>query len=266
MYTTNAIDNPPPKRFYAACTAFAVHLIITACVAACVAFLVLKIWFPYPYADLVGGLHIFWLVVGVDVVCGPLLTAVLFNPAKPRRELTIDLSLVAIIQLGALGYGIYTLALARPVIQAFEVDRIAVVTVREIDTEQLTQAPKNLQKLPWAGVQLVGTRAPKDGDETLQSIELSMGGLEPSARPGWWQPYANNKPQIQQRMKPLADLRTKQNPAKQQAIDAAVKAAGLPIEDLFYLPFTSQKNKDSWIALLNQETKIVGYAPVGGFN
>ena len=76
-------------------------------------------------------------MVGVDVVCGPLLTLVLFNPAKSRRELRLDLSLVAVIQLAALAYGLYSISLARPVIQAFETDRFAVVSAVEIDPGQL---------------------------------------------------------------------------------------------------------------------------------
>ena len=34
----------------------------------------------------------------VDLVCGPLLTLVLYNPAKPKRELVMDLSLVVVLQ------------------------------------------------------------------------------------------------------------------------------------------------------------------------
>lgn len=254
------------KRFIAALKAFVTHVGVSGCMAAVIAFLVLKIWFPYPYADLLDSLGLFWMVIGIDIVCGPLLTAIVFNPAKPKRELTIDLSLIAAVQLAALAYGLYTITAIRPVILAFEIDRMVVVTANEVDATQLPQAPKGLQSLSWTGAKLVGTRSPKGAEEEFASLQLSLQGLEPSARPGWWQPYDKNKPQIQQRMKPLADLRTKQNPAKQQAIDAAVKTAGLPIEDLFYLPLTSEKNKDSWIALLNQETDILAYAPVGGFN
>lgn len=205
------------KRFIAALKAFATHVGISGCIAVLIAFLVLKVWFPYPYADLLGGLNLFWLVIGVDIVCGPLLTAIVFNPAKPKRELTIDLSLIAIVQLAALAYGLYTITAIRPVIQAFEIDRMVVVTANEIDTEQLKQAPHDLQRLSWTGAKLVGTRSPKGAEEAFTNIQLSLQGLEPSARPNWWQSYDKNKVQIQQRMKPLANLRTKQNPAKQQA-------------------------------------------------
>ena len=204
-------------------------------------------------------------MVGVDVVCGPLLTLVLFNPAKSRRELRLDLSLVAVIQLAALAYGLYSISLARPVIQAFETDRFAVVSAAEIDPGQLPQAPPAWRTLPWNGPRLVGVRAPRDGNETLYSIELSLQGVEPSARPDWWQPYEQSIPAVQRRMKKLADLRSARPAAGQALIDQAVRQTGQPLEALFYLPLTSRKKLDDWIVLLDAQANIAGYAPVSGF-
>ena len=39
--------------------------------------------------------------------------------------------------------------LARPVVAAFETDRINVVTAAEIDVNDLSHAPKDLQGLSW---------------------------------------------------------------------------------------------------------------------
>ncbi len=252
-------------RIRAALRAFAAHLGVSFVIAALAAWLVLRVWFPYPYRMLAGGMHLFWIMVGVDVVCGPLLTAVLFNPRKPRRELLLDLSLVALVQLGALGYGLYSIALARPVVQAFETDRFAVVAAAEIEKTQLPQALVGMQQLSWAGPKLVGTRAPKNSEERLKSIELSLQGLEPSARPDWWQPYEQSVPEVQKRMKPLADLRKIRPADAQAAIDQATQEIGQPLDKLFYLPLTSKKNLDGWIALLDANAHIVGYAPVDGF-
>ena len=253
-------------RIRVALRAFAVHLLFSLVLAALAAWLVLQIWFPYPHRYLAGGMHLFWIMVGVDVVCGPLLTAVLFNPEKSRRELSLDLSLVALVQLCALGYGLYSITLARPVVQAFEADRFVVVSANEVDKAQLPMAPQGMQALSWAGPRLTGTRQPINGDETLKSIEMSLQGLEPSARPGWWQPYEKSIYEVQKHMKPLATLRTVRKADAQQAIDKAVQASGLPIDKLFYLPLVSKKNLDSWIALLDANAKIVGYASVGGFD
>ena len=242
-----------------------IHAAISLVLAAAVGALVFGVWFAYPYRDLAGGQHLFWIIVGVDVVCGPLLTLVLFNPRKSRRELTLDLSLVALIQLGALVYGLYSLSLARPVVLAFEVDRFVAVAPADIDRNDLPHALPAYQRLSWTGPVLVGTRLPKDGPEMLASVELSLRGIEPSARPSWWQPYDQSVPDIRQRMKAVTSLRGKLSPSALQALDASVKKSGIALERLHYLPMTSAKKLDDWVVLLDDNAQIVGYAPVDGF-
>jgi hypothetical protein len=251
-------------RIRAASNAALVHLGLSALVGLMTAALVFGLWFPYPYRDLAGGQHLFLLLVSVDVVCGPLLTAVLFNPRKSRRELTVDLSLVAIVQMAALVYGVHAIGQARPVVLAFETDRLVAVSAAQIDPATLDKAPPELRQLSWRGPVLVGTRNAKAA-ETMESVLLSTHGVEPSARPGWWQAYEKNRPQLQQRMKKLVALRAARPPQAQAAIDAAAAKAGLPLADLFYLPLTSQKMLDGWIALLDRDARVVGYAPVDGF-
>lgn len=251
-------------RIRAAAKAAFVHLGLSALVGLAAATVVFGLWFPHPYRHLAGGQYLFLLLVSVDVVCGPLLTAVLFNPRKSRRELTLDLSLIAIVQLAALVYGVHVISQARPVVLAFEADRLVAVSAAQVDPADLDQAPPGLRELSWSGPVLVGTRNAKPG-ETLESVMRSIHGQEPSARPGWWQPYENSRAQIQQRMRKLAELRAVRPREAQAEIDAAAAKTGLPLADLFYLPLTSQKMLDGWIALLDRDTRIVGYAPVDGF-
>ncbi|MGN8060764.1 TfpX/TfpZ family type IV pilin accessory protein [Ralstonia sp. 22111] len=252
-------------RVRAAVKAAFIHLGLSLVVAALTAAVMFGLWFPYPYRELAGGQHLFWIVIGVDVVCGPLLTSVLFNPAKSRRELTLDLSLVALVQLAALLYGLHSVTLARPVILAFETDRLVTVSAAEINTADLPLAPAGFQALSWTGPVLIGTRTPKDGSETLKSIELSTLGIEPSARPGWWQPYEKSRPVVRQRMKRLDARRAKLPSEKQAIIDEAAKKTGLPVDQLYYLPLVSKKQLDTWIALLDAQGTIKGYAPIDGF-
>jgi hypothetical protein len=251
-------------RTRAAANAALIHLGLSALVGLTAAAVVFGLWFPYPYRNLAGGQYLFLILVSVDVVCGPLLTAVLFNPLKSRRELALDLSLVAIVQIAALVYGIHVISQARPVVLAFEADRLVAVSAGQIAPADLEQAPPELRKLSWSGPVLVGTRDPKVG-ETMQSVMLSLDGVEPSARPGWWQDYENNRPQIKQRMRKLTELRAARGAEAQAAIDAAAATTGLQLADLFFLPMTSPKMLDGWIALLDRDARIVGYAPVDGF-
>ena len=122
-------------------------------------------WYAYPYREISGGRELFMLVIAVDVVMGPLITLMIFNRAKPRRELVIDLSIVALLQLAALGYGLWTVYAARPVHLAFEYQRLNVVHAADIDPETLPQAPPALQSLPLTGPTLLSLRPFKDASE-----------------------------------------------------------------------------------------------------
>ena len=253
-------------RVRAAIRAASLHLGLSVLLALAAAAVVLGVWFPYPFRVLSGGQHLFWVMVSVDVVCGPLLTAVLVNPAKSRRTLTLDLSLVALVQLAALVYGLYSVSLARPVVLAFETDRLVAVSAAEINASDLPQAPAEFQALSWTGPVLLGARPPKDDDEALKSLDISLQGLQPSARPGWWQSYEKSRPVVQQRMKKLVELKAKLPQGKQAVVDEAAQKTGLPLGQLFYLPLVSRKQLDAWVVLLNAQGRVKGYAPVDGFD
>lgn len=240
------------------------HLFCSLLAAIAVAALVFAIWYPPPLFNLVGGRALFWMVVGVDIVCGPVLTLVLWDVSKSRRELFLDLTLIVAIQISALIYGVHTLALARPVHLVFETDRLRVVTAAEIDHADLYQAPEGLRQLPWSGPTLISVRAPRDSDEFMSSLNLSMAGREPSVRPGWWQEYEFGRSQLLQRARPLSAL-AQAHPAKQGTLDDAVRRAGVPETDLLWLPLTSANVLD-WVVLLDRVTgQPRAYAQIDGF-
>jgi hypothetical protein len=250
------------SRLRAAGKAFVIHLGLSALVAGGAASVVLGLWFPYPYRDLAGGQHLLWVLVGVDVVCGPLLTAILFNPQKSSRELRIDLTLVACIQLAALAYGLHSSAEARPVVLAFEVDRFVVVAAAD-----LYRKPSELasHELSWVGPELVGTRTPRDQAEALASLDLSLRGIEPSGRPDWWQAYEASRSEVIGRMHPISALRSQKSSNDQAILDKAAQQTGQRPDQIFYLPLVSRKSLDEWIVLLDPQARIIGYAPLGGF-
>lgn len=72
-----------------------------------VGFALLLMWYPAWLFWSDGGIQVLWLLVGVDLILGPALTFVVYNPKKSVRERILDLSLIILIQLGAFGYGMY---------------------------------------------------------------------------------------------------------------------------------------------------------------
>jgi len=72
-----------------------------------VGFALLLMWYPAWLFWSDGGIQVLWLLVGVDLILGPALTFVVYNPTKSVRERVLDLSLIVVLQLGAFGYGMY---------------------------------------------------------------------------------------------------------------------------------------------------------------
>ncbi|MBF5004925.1 TfpX/TfpZ family type IV pilin accessory protein [Diaphorobacter caeni] len=253
------------QRLSASFKAAAIHLAISLIIGAVAAIIVFGFWFRFPYESLAGGQHLFWMLVSIDVICGPLLTAILYNPKKSRAELFIDLSIVSILQIAALLYGLHTISLARPVRLAFEVDRFVAVSPVDIDMSNLHRASRELRSFGWTGPVLVGTRGAQNGDEVIESINLSAQGFEPSARPAAWVSYESNREQVKSRMRSLAKLRGQVSDDVGGLIDNAVRKSGKKIEEIYYLPLVSKKNLDEWVVFLDADANIVGYAAVDGF-
>lgn len=238
------------------------HLLISLSVAGLAALLVFKVWYPYPYAELTGGLSLYKLVVAVDIVCGPLLTLILSSPKKTGRARAVDFSLTGAIQLAALVYGLHSVSLARPVVEAFEKDRINVVTAAEVAVEDLHKAPEGLQSLSWFGIRRVGLKEPDTADEQNKTLDLSMQGIEPSMRPDRWLPYSHQEAEkIRKAMKPLKKLAD----ARKIAVADILKQADISEDkDWYFLPFTGSRQKD-WIVVLDAQGNARGYAPIDGF-
>ncbi len=179
-----------PHRVSAAIKAGCIHLLCSLLVAALAGGLVFGLWYPFPYRELSGGRELFLLIVSVDVVCGPLLTLVLFNPAKPRAELWRDLGLVVMIQLGALGYGLWTVWQARPLFLVQEVDRFKVVAAPDLRGASTAGLPAVLQPGWFSGPVTVAIREPKDANEGQTVLfESLQGGRDYAERPEFYIPY-----------------------------------------------------------------------------
>ena len=243
--------------------AASIHLLISLVVAALAAALVFGLWYPYPYRELSGGRALFFMVVGIDVIMGPLITLLIFNAQKTRRHLAADLSVVALLQLAALCYGLWTVFEARPVHMVFEYKSMVVVHAADIEPANLSQAPANLQKLPLTGPTLLSLRPFKNADEEFDSVSLALAGVRQAAQPALWQPYETAQADILQTAQTLAQLQAR-FPEQAPAIAQAASATGLPPAQLRSLPLLSRKQA-STVLIDAQTAQPVGYIDLDSF-
>lgn len=244
--------------------AAAIHLAISALVAALAATLVFVLWYPYPYREISGGTDLFRLVVAVDVVMGPLITFAIFNLAKPRKELRRDLAVVALLQLAALAYGLWTVSLARPVHMVFEYDRFRVVHRTDIPAELESRGPPGIEVLPLDGPTPLALRPLRSPREQFEFTQAALTGVHLSARPELWQTYAAGRDEILKAAKPVSELKSR-FPARAAEVDAAVRKAGGDPARAAYLPLIARK-AEAWTVLLEVGTAdVIGYLPLDSF-
>ncbi len=79
------------------------------------AYQIYYVWYPQPYFSVDGGWQGIRIIAAVDLVLGPLITFVIFDWSKPRKEILFDLAIIVVIQIGALVYGVVTTYDQRPV-------------------------------------------------------------------------------------------------------------------------------------------------------
>ena len=244
--------------------ASAIHLTLSLTLAVLAALLVFVVWYPYPYRDISGGRELFLLVVGVDVIMGPLMTLAVFNRNKPRQELRRDLAVIGLLQLLALAYGLWTVAVARPVHLVFELDRFRVVHAIDVPAELLNRASPALQRLPLTGPTLLSVREFKDSRESFEATMAALHGAALGARPDFWQSYEQAKPQVLARARPLAELNAR-FPARAGDIAKALHSVlARPPTSIGYIPMVGRST--FWTVLIDTNTaEVIAFVPIDSF-
>jgi hypothetical protein len=236
--------------------ATAIHFLVTLVLAAAAAALVFLVWFPDPLQTMVGGTELFLLVVGCDLVLGPLISLVIYNSRKSRRELLTDYSIVGAIQIAALVYGVFVLAGTRPVYVAFHHDRLEVVSAHDIGDTELAAAKDPLYRsLPLTGPRLVSIDVPAaDREDAMFQAAV---GHEEHMRPRFYVPYESKLERIRARAKTLEEL-VEKHPKAKPLVDAAVAKLTTPAERVRWLPVHHRKG--FWTVLIDTEDgKPVSY-------
>jgi len=100
------------------------------------------IWYGAIYLDISGVMVPAKVLIGVDVVLGPLFTLLVFKQGK--RHLKLDLSIIALVQLAAFIYGAYTLYLGKPSLIVLTDDVFEIVTQKNIEPELNNDIKKQL--------------------------------------------------------------------------------------------------------------------------
>jgi hypothetical protein len=220
-----------------------IHLAISTAIGLLTAVLVYLVWYPDKFSIAVNVSSIFIILLVVDICLGPLITFIIFNPKK--KELKLDLAIVALIQMGALVYGVNTVFEGRPIYVVFNIDRFDLVRANDLSDEDLSLADKEFQARPLWGVRYIIAVRPESPDERQKLLFDALDGKKDLPFiPKYYQPYENHLEYIKTKIRSLDELKIF-NPDMSMNIDALKqKYSGLA----GYLPMRAD-SKDLTIIL-----------------
>jgi hypothetical protein len=241
----------------------ALHLFASALLAAVLAALIFRIWYRPPYDALAGGRLLFVLLVGVDVVCGPLLTLLLFTRSKTRGQLLTDAIMIVALQAAALAYGVSTAWNSRPVFLVAEVDRFKVIAWEEIRHADFSSLPPELQPSLWKPPAIVALRPPASIEEKNKVLfESLQTGRDYAERPEFYIPYnAETAGKVLARSRGASAL-LKAHPHHRQWLENYARAQHHALSDVRYLPVMA---REDWVAIVTPQGQIAQFLKGDGF-
>lgn len=219
--------------------AFATHITLSALIILTFLAIVWFFWYPQPFFEIEGVLPIALMMVAVDIIIGPLLTFIVFNPDK--KELYFDLSVIVLVQIAAFGYGGFTIYQQRPLYITFYEDRFSLIPAASINLDELVD--QSLKNTVFDKPRFVYVQIPTTTKERIELInKLSKEKKDINLFPKYYRPY-------QAHVKEILSSHFRLNLAfilaahpEQKAVITDM-AQGLPIETLIYYPLQGSMKK-----------------------
>ncbi|UGQ26616.1 TfpX/TfpZ family type IV pilin accessory protein [Acinetobacter calcoaceticus] len=184
---------------------FLSHLSISMVVASIILICFFLVWYPEPLAKAVGAIHLFIMIIAIDVILGPALSFFVYKEAK--KTLKFDLTVIILIQTVALGYGLYSIAQGRPAWLVYNVDRFELVRNNEIIDTNTQKVQAQYRNPSWFKPKFATVQIAENSEERSKNMfEEVVGGVSLAQRPERYVGLAQAKPQIQKRAQNLNEL------------------------------------------------------------
>ncbi|WP_188704955.1 hypothetical protein [Silvimonas iriomotensis] len=233
------------------------HLLISLTVFCLILGLLIHYCYPWPYYEINGLFQGLRITASVDIVLGPLMTGLVYVQGKSKRALYFDFVVIAIVQIGALIYGVTTLYSQRPLVSAF--------LDRGFQTLRLSDLPKS--QADWGN--LVQLREQSPIQPPLLAVRPGQTSEESAHMFGTEMASSGFPPEFTSRLEPVpahwsqivsASLALPAKlPAKDQAVvDAFIAEHKIALKDLALFPLKGAFDSCT-VAFARKDGQFVGY-------
>lgn len=234
--------------------ASSIHLSVSVIIASLLFWLLITQVYPHPLLRAMGGVDIFLLLVGIDIILGPLLTFIVYKENK--RSLRFDLTVVVIVQVVALIYGIVKIWEGRPAFIVSSGGRFDAVQISEIPEEERVGP----YFMDWSlRPKWVAIKMPSDPEERSRMLDLALHGMDYQFFPKYYDDLSVNTVERLERSWPITLLK-KLNPDRLGEIDRWFQQRGVSPADSVYQGL-SARGEDMAVVMDKKTGKIIGVAP-----
>ncbi len=238
--------------------ALSIHLLVSGVILAVVMSLILFWWYPGIWFSIDGGWQGTRIMILVDMVLGPFLTLIIFNPTKTRRHILFDFTCIGLIQVAALAWGINAVHSQRPLAIVFWDG-----TVYSVDEYELTQHEKtnsDLNAISTTRPLVTAALAPQNADEAAgHSASIIMGGPKMYADIERFQPLKDHRQDMESSSLNIGKIAERDDLIKAKLDSFLSKYPDKSTDDFLFLNFKGRFGE--YLVILDADNNIIGYLP-----
>lgn len=238
------------------------HFLLTGTLLLAGMVLFVSQWYPENYRQSSGGWSLLVIVLAVDLCLGPLLTWAVFDVRKLRTSLWRDLSVIGLVQVTALLYGLSVVAESRPVALVFAVDRFTLVAAGDLRMQELPFASLHARQVSWQGPLLFSIRESRPS-EVLDSVSLASQGYDLAQRPTYWIAYELDRAKAWARARPIAELLAQHGLSQDTFCRQFRSLRCGSVSAARFLPLEAKAGEGS--ILLETDGRVLGVVSLSGF-
>jgi hypothetical protein len=214
-----------------------IHLGVSIVVLLPLLALILFAWFPPPLFRVQGASGVVGILVMVQLVVFPVLTFIVFDPAK--KGLRFDLAVIVLLQAAALAYGGWSIHSERPRYLVYAVDSYEVLAEKDVDFAAAGMS--GFGERPFAGPVYVFAEMPV-GAAFREFQQSTWFGGEPDLerRPEFWRPLEGTEAAILSAARPLEQLASAR-PDSADALRHKARSLGLEPERARVVPLIGKR-------------------------
>jgi hypothetical protein len=223
--------------------AFSLHLLGSATTLTLILGTLYFGWYRWPGLHLADATAVVTVLVGVDLVLGPLMTFIIASKSKARRVLARDIGIIVAVQICALIYGSASLWSGRPLYYTFSVNILQMVQAYDIDSQEADLGRQQNPELAphWYSLpRWIWAPLPADPEQRQKIVTGAItGAADVVSMPRYFKPWEQGLPSLRAQLKKVDDVPYFSRGEKKR-LREHIKEAGFASDQMNTMPLTGR--------------------------